>query len=151
MPGDYRYLDESTIVITTYWGTISLLEILDTISRRIKELPEHHPRASVIDLSNARWVEIAPRIVHQEIERLRPALAPPKVRTLFIAPDEFFYGFARMYALVHVIYGAADVEVVRSWTEAEKLLEMDLTNAEKWTRDRAERDESTDTTQIRTP
>ena len=44
-------------------------------------------------------------------------------------------------ALVHVIYGAADVEVVRSWTEAEKLLEMDLTNAEKWTRDRAERDE----------
>ena len=50
----------------------------------------------MIDLSNARWVEIAPRIVHQEIERLRLALAPPKVRTLFIAPDEFFYGFARM-------------------------------------------------------
>lgn len=151
MPGDYRYLDESTVVITTYWGTISLLDILDTITRRIKELPEHNPKASIVDLSNARWTEIPPRYVHQEIERLRPAFAPPKVRTLFIAPDEFFYGFARMYALVHVIYGAADVVVVRSWTEAEKVLEMDLTNAEKWTRGRAEQDETTDTTQIRTP
>ena len=43
MPGDYRYLDESTIVITTYWGTISLADILDTISRRIMSCPSIIP------------------------------------------------------------------------------------------------------------
>lgn len=149
MPGDYRYLDESTIVVTTYWGTISLLDILNTITRRIHEMPEHHPKASVIDLSNAQWTEVPPQYIHQEMERLRPALAPPKVRTIFIAPDEFFYGFARMYAIVHVIYGAAHVEVVRSWTEAEKLLEMDLAMAEKWARDRSEQDDATETARIR--
>lgn len=143
MPGEYRYLDESTIVVTTYWGTITLLDILDTITRRIQELPEHHPKASVIDLSNARWTDVPPRFVHQEIERLRPALAPPKVRTIFIAPDEFFYGFARMYAIVHVIYGAAQVDVVRSWTEAEQMLQMDLMKAEEWARNLAERGDET--------
>lgn len=149
MPGDYRYLDESTVVVTTYWGTISLLDILDTITRRIKALSEHHPKASIVDLSNARWTETPPRFVHEEIEKLRPAFAPPKVRTVFITPDEFFYGFARMYAIVHVIYGAANVEVVRSWTEAEKLLQMDLTAAEKWALERASHDDRSETTRIR--
>lgn len=151
MPGDYRYIDESTVVITTYWGTISLLDILETITRRIRELPEHHPRASIVDLSNARWTEIPPHIIHQEIEKLRPAFAPPKVRTVFIAPDEFFFGFARMYAIVHVVYGAANVEVVRSWTEAEKLIGMDLAGAERWARERAEQDDKTETTRIKQP
>jgi hypothetical protein len=145
MPGDYRYLDESTVVVTTYWGAISILDILDTITRRIREMPEHHPRASVIDLSNATWTEVPSRKLHQEIEGLRPALAPPKVRTVFVAPGEYFYGFARMYAIVHVIYGAANVDVARSWSEAARMLDVDLATAEKWAMERAEQGERTET------
>lgn len=145
MPGDYCYLDEGSIVVTTYWGTTSILDILNTITRRIREMPEHHPKASVIDLSNARWDDVPPRLIHREIEKLRPALAPPKVRTVFIAPNDFFYGFTRMYAIVHVIYGAADVEVVRSWTEAEKLLGVDLSHEKKWASERAEEEDRTET------
>ena len=60
-------------------------------------LPEHHPQASVIDLSNARWVEIAPRIVHQEIERLRPALAAQGPHAVHRARRVLLW-FARMCA-----------------------------------------------------
>jgi hypothetical protein len=145
MPGDYRYFDESSTVVTTYWGTTSILDILDTITRRIQEMPEHHPKASVIDLSNARWADVPPRLIHREIEKLRPALAPPKVKTVFIAPDDFFYGFTRMYAIVHVIYGAADVEVARSWSEAAKLLGTDLPAEQKWAKERADQEDKTET------
>jgi len=142
MPGDYRYLDDADIVVSTYWGTISLVDILDTITHRASEMPEHHPRASVVDLSTARWTETPPKFVQHEMDRLRPALAPPKVRTVLIAPGDFFYGFARMYAIVHNIYGAANVEVTRSWAEAAKLLGMDLTGAERWARERSATGES---------
>lgn len=145
MPGDYQYFDESSIVVTAYWGTTSILDILDTITRRLREMPEHRPKASVVDLSNARWTEVPTRLIHQEIEGLRPALAPPKVRTVFVAPNDFFYGFTRMYAIVHVIYGAANVEVVRSWSEAAKLLGVDLAAAEKWVRERADHEDKTET------
>lgn len=149
MPGDYHYLDESNVVASTYWGPISLLDILETITHRVSELPEHHPKASLIDLSAAQWVETPPKFMHQEMERLRPALAPPKVRTIFIAASDFFYGFARMYAIVHNIYGAANVDVVRSWGEAAKMLGMDLSAAEAWSRDRATQEESTQETRTR--
>lgn len=136
MPGDYRYLDDADVVVSTYWGTISLVDILDTITHRASELPEHHPRASVVDLSAARWTETPPKFVQHEMERLRPALAPPKVRTVFIATGDFFYGFARMYAIVHNIYGAANVDVARTWADAAKILGMDLGGAERWARER---------------
>ena len=150
MPGDYHYLDEIDIVVSAYWGTISLSDILDTITRRAQEMPEHHPKASVIDLSYAQWNEITPKYIHQEMERLRPALAPPKVRTVFVAPGDFFYGFARMYALVHVIYGAANVDVVRSWADASKLLEVELGAAEAWAKKRVRMDD-TETATTRFP
>ena len=146
MPGDYHYLDESDIVVSTYWGTISLVDILDTITRRVHEMPEHHAKASVINLSDAKWTEVPPTYVHKEMERLRPALAPPRIRTILVTPGEFFYGFGRMYALMHVIYGAANVEVVRSWGEAAKRLGADLSAAEKWAKERAARDEAEITT-----
>jgi hypothetical protein len=149
MPGDYHYLDQDSVVVTTYWGTISLHDILDTIMSRLSELSEHHPKASVIDLSNARWVEHPPKFEHREMERLRPALAPPKVRTVFVASSDFFFGFARMYAVMHTVYGAANVDVVRSWAEAGELVGMDLSAAERWSRERIAREESaTETTRI---
>lgn len=146
MPGDYHYLDESDIVASTYWGTISLVDILETITHRVSEMPDHHPKASVVDLSSARWTEHPPRFENREMERLRPALAPPKVRTVMIATGDFFYGFARMYAIMHKIYGAANVDVVRSWADAAALLGIDLTAAEKWSRERVEQEETRDTT-----
>ena len=153
MPGDYRYLDESTLVASTYWGTISLVDILETISHRVSELSEHHPKASVVDLSAAKWNETSPKFMHHEMERLRPALAPPKVRTVLIAPSDFFYGFARMYAIMHNIYGAANVDVVRSWADAAKILDMDLSSAETWARERIAQEEATqvDDTTTRIP
>jgi len=148
MPADYHYLDESGIVASTYWGTISLVDILDNILHRLSEMPVHHPKASVIDLSFARWAEMPPQFEHRELERLRPALAPPKVRTVLIAPSDFFYGFARMYAVMHKVYGAANVDVVRTWEEAAKMLGMDLSAARKWVEERVAREESTETTRI---
>jgi hypothetical protein len=143
MPGDYHYLDESNVVVSTYWGTITLVDILETITHRVHDLPDHHPKASVIDLSAAQWAETPPRFMKEEMERLRPALAPPKVRTVFIASGDFFYGFARMYSIVHNIYGAANVDVVRSWEAAGKLLGIELSTAEKWSHDRAAQEENT--------
>ncbi|HTM01763.1 MAG TPA: hypothetical protein VL503_11660 [Candidatus Omnitrophota bacterium] len=145
MPGDYRYLDESTLVASTYWGTISLVDILETITHRAGDLAEHHPKASVVDLSAAKWHETPPKFMHHQIERLRPALAPPKVRTVLIAPSDFFYGFARMYAIMHNVYGAANVEVARSWADAALLLGMDLSSAESWSRERVAQEEAAET------
>lgn len=146
MPGDYHYLDENKLVVSTYWGTISLVDIMETITHRIGELPKHHPNASLIDLSGARWAEPHPKFEQREMERLRPAFAPPKVRTLLIASSDFFYGFARMYALMHTVYGAANVDVVRTWAEAGQLLGMDLSAAERWSLERVAREESAETT-----
>lgn len=148
MPGDYRFLDESTIVVSTYWGTISLVDILETITQRVSQLTEHHPRASVVDLSAAKWTETPRKFVEHEMERLRPALAPPKVRTVLIAPSDFFFGFARMYSIVHKIYGAANVDVTRTWEQAAQMLEMDLSAAEAWSRDRVAQEETQETTRL---
>jgi hypothetical protein len=143
MPGDFHYLDESEIVISSYWGTVTLVDILETITRRAREMPSHHAEASVIDTTEARWTDVPPKFVREQVQSLRPALAPPKVRTVFIAPGEFFNGFARMYALMHSIYGAANVEVVRSWDEASKLLGVDLAEAQQWAKERAAKDDAT--------
>jgi hypothetical protein len=152
MPGAYHYLDDRDVVVSTYWGAISLVDILETILHRVGELPEHHPKVSVIDLSAAKWTEHPAKFEHREMERLRPALAPPKVRTVLIAPGDFFYGFARMYAIMHVIYGAANVDVVRTWGEAAKVLGVDLSAAEAWSKDRVTQEEDTQqTTRIPKP
>jgi hypothetical protein len=151
MPGDFHYLDESNVVVSTYWGTITLVDILETITQRASELSDHHPKASLIDLCAAQWAETPPRFMKEEMERLRPALAPPKVRTVFITAGDFFFGFARMYSIVHNIYGAANVDVVRSWEAAGTMLGMDLSAAETWSRDRVAQEETRETTRIPKP
>ena len=137
MPGDYRCLDEPDVFVTVYWGRLSLVDILETISRRIHDPDLTSVEANVIDLSHATWTDTSPTYVHAELDRLRPAFAPPKVRTVLVAPGEFFYGFARMYALVQVVYGAAKVDAVRTWKEAADSLGIDLAAAEAWARARA--------------
>jgi hypothetical protein len=146
MPGDYRCIDECDVFVTVYWGQLSLVDILDTISRRLHDPDLPSVKANVIDLSHATWTDIPPRYIHDELERLRPAFAPPKVRTILVAPSEFFYGFARMYALVQVVYGAAKVDVVRSWKEATAALGADLMAAESWARSRASSGADVETT-----
>ena len=137
MPGDYRCIDECDVFVTVYWGRLSLMDILDTISRRVHDPDLTSVKANVIDLSHAAWTEVSPNYLHDQLDRLRPALAPPKVRTVLVAPGDFFYGFARMYALVQVVYGAAKVDAVRTWKEAADSLGIDLAAAEKWARARA--------------
>ena len=137
MPGDYRCIDDCNAFVTVYWGRLSLVDILETISDRLHDPDLPTVQASVIDLSHATWVDIPPRALHDELDRLRPAFAPPKVRTMLIAPSDFWYGFARMYALVQVVYGAAKVDAVRTWKEAADSLGIDLAAAETWARDRA--------------
>lgn len=137
MPGDYRCIDECDVFVTVYWGRLSLVDILDTISRRIHDPDLPSVKANVIDLSHATWTDLPPQYIHDQLDRIRPAFAPPKVRTVLVAPGEFFYGFAHMYALVQVVYGAAKVEVVRSWKEAAGALAIDLKEAESWARSRA--------------
>ena len=137
MPGDYRCIDDCNAFVTVYWGRLSLVDILETISDRLHDPDLPTVKASVIDLSPATWVDVPPKILHEELDRLRPAFAPPKVRTVLIAPSDFWYGFARMYALVQVVYGAAKVDAVRTWKEAADSLGIDLAAAETWARARA--------------
>jgi len=137
MPGDYGYIQKDHCIVTVYWGEVSLVDILETISRRIRDPELVEASASVIDLGPATWCEVSPKYVHDELTRLRPVFAPPKLPTLIVAPGDFFYGFGRMYALIQVIYGAARVEVVRSWKEAETALGRGLEGAEAWARERA--------------
>jgi len=146
MPGDYRCIDECDVFVTVYWGRLSLVDILDTISRRMHDPDLPSVKANVIDLSHATWTEIPPQYIHDQLDRLRPAFAPPKVRTILVAPGEFWYGFARMYALVQVIYGAAKVDTVRSWKEAASALGIDLREAESWAISRATSSDDTEMT-----
>jgi hypothetical protein len=137
MPGDYHYLDDSDAYVTVYWGTISILDILETISHRAQDPDLREAKVHVIDLSRAKWVETPPAIVHHEVDRLRPAFAPPRLRTVFVTPGDFFYGFARFYAIMQVVYGAAKVDVGRSWAEAAAFAGADLSSAEAWAAARA--------------
>src|SRR5262247_1764497 len=135
MPGDFHYVDENGVLVTTYWGELSIVDILETVLRRGHDPRIHEAKANVIDLSSATWSDPTTRMVRDEIERLRPALGPPKARnTVFIAPGDFFYGLCRMYALVQAIFSGAHVDVVRSWNAASELLHIDLADAEAWSR-----------------
>jgi hypothetical protein len=136
MPGDYHYLDDSDAYVTVYWGRLSLVDILETISSRAQDPDLKDAKVHIVDLSEASWVELPPAVLHDQVEQLRPAFAPPKIRTVFVTPGEFFYGFARFYAIVHVVYGAAKVEVVRSWKEAATAAGASLASAESWARER---------------
>lgn len=149
MPGDYHYFDSHHLFVTVYWGRISLVDILDTILRRTHDPDIAEARANVIDLSHATWTEIPPQYVRSELDRLRPALGPPKLPTVFVTPGEFFYGFARMYALMQVIYGAAKVTVVRSWNEASAAVGFDLEEARAWAMQRAPAGLGEDTVAVR--
>jgi len=137
MPSDFSYRDDSDIYVTVYWGTVSIVDILDTILKRAHDSDLRAARAHVVDLSHATWSETPPTQLRQEMERLRPAFAPPKVPTAFVTPGEFFYGLARMYALMEVIYGSAKVDVHRSWDAASAALGIPLASAEAWARDRS--------------
>ena len=137
MPGDYYFDDEMGVFVTAYWGQVSLVDILEVILRRAHDPRLQSATANVIDLSNATWTEVPPTFLREQMEQLRPALGPPKARTVFITPGEFFFGFARMYAIVQVIYGGASVEVVRSWDAAAKLLGIDIGPAQAWVREHA--------------
>jgi hypothetical protein len=136
MPGDYHYLDDSDAYVTVYWGRLSLVDILETISSRAQDPDLKDAKVHIVDLSEASWVELPPAVLHDQVEQLRPAFAPPKIRTVFVTPGEFFYGFARFYAIVQVVYGAAKVEVVRSWKEAAAAAGASLASAESWARER---------------
>jgi len=146
MPGDYCCIDPCDVFVTVYWGRLTLVDILDTISRRLHDPDLPSVKANVIDLSHATWTEVPPQYIHDQLDRIRPAFAPPKVRTVLVAPGEFFYGFARMYALVQVVYGAAKVDTVRSWKEAAEVLGIDLKDAESWARSRATSGDDVDAT-----
>ncbi|HET9951070.1 MAG TPA: hypothetical protein VFS09_04675 [Candidatus Eisenbacteria bacterium] len=137
MPSDFSYVDDGDVYVTVYWGRITLVDILETIMKRAHDSDMKAARAHVVDLSHAVWAETDPHEVHQQLERLRPAFAPPKVRSLFVAAGDFFYGFAIMYALMHVVYGAAKVEVFRDWAGAAGALGTPLASAESWARSRA--------------
>jgi hypothetical protein len=136
MPGDFYYESESGVFVTSYWGAVSILDILETILRRSHDPRIQSAKANVVDLSHATWTETQSKLVRAELERLRPALGPPKAHnTVFVAPGEFFYGFARMYAIVQITYSGSVVQVTRSWTEAAKLLGLDLSKAEAGSRE----------------
>jgi hypothetical protein len=137
MPGDYHYLDDSDVYATVYWGRLSIIDILETISRRALDPDLREAKLHVIDLSDATWTETPSAVVHDQIDRLRPAFAPPKVRTIFVTPSEFFFGFARFYAIMQIIYGAAKVEVCRTWDEAAAAAGVDLASAQAWCRSRS--------------
>lgn len=136
MPGDHHYEAESGVFVTCYWGQVSLADILSTIEERNRDPRLQGARASVIDVTNAGWTEVPISFTREKLGRLRPALSPPAIRTVFVAPSEFWYGFTRMYAIVHEIYGGSRVDVVRSWPEAAEMLGRDLKRAEDWTRRR---------------
>jgi hypothetical protein len=140
MPSDFCYRDDSDVYVTVYWGTVSMLDILETILARAHDSDLLAAKAHVVDLSQAVWTETSPQRLHQEVERLRPAFAPPKIRTAFITPGDFFHGLATMYALIEVVYGAAKVEVYRDWSAAAAALETSLASAESWARGRGRGD-----------
>ncbi len=137
MPSDFCYRDDSDVYVTVYWGSVSIVDILETILKRAHDPDLKAAKAHLVDLSHAAWTETPPMQVHEELSRLRPAFAPPKIPTAFVTPGDFFYGFARMYALMEVIYGAAKVEVYRSWDAASAALGIPLASAEAWARDRS--------------
>ena len=143
MPGDHHYEPESGVFVTCYWAEVSLEDILTTIEQRNRDPRLQGARASVIDLTNARWAEVPISFTREKLDRLRPALAPPPIRTVFVTPTEFWHGFTRMYAIVHEIYGGSRIDVVRSWPEAAEVLGRDLKQAEAWTRIRASADTRT--------
>lgn len=136
MPSDFRYLDDCDVYVTVYWGTLSTLEILDTIVKRSHDSDIKAAKAHVIHLANSAWSETAIPHDHAVLEKLRPAFAPPKLRTVFVAPGDFVYGFALMYGLFHVVYSAAKVDVHRTWSEAAGALGMSLSSAEAFARER---------------
>jgi hypothetical protein len=137
MPGDHHYEPESGVFVTSYFGEVSLADIMTTIEERNRDPRLQGARASVIDLTHAWWAEVPISFTREKLDRLRPALAPPPTRTVFVAPMEFWYGFTRMYAIVHEIYGGSRIDVVRSWPEAGEVLGRDLKQAEAWSRLRA--------------
>ncbi|HEY7728184.1 MAG TPA: hypothetical protein VID50_06985 [Candidatus Eisenbacteria bacterium] len=143
MPGDHHYDPESGVFVTCYWGEVSLADILGTIEERNRDRRLEGARASVIDITNAWWAEVPVSFTREKLDRLRPALAPPAVHTVFVAPMEFWYGFVRMYAIVHEIYGGSRIDVVRSWPEAAEAVGRDLSQAEAWSRLRATADAET--------
>ncbi len=139
MPGDYHYLDDSDAYVTVYWGKLSLLDLLETILSRAQDPDLKTAKVHVIDLSEPTWAEAPSERLHDQVDRLRQAFAPPKMRTILVAPGEFFYGFARFYAIVQVVYASARVDVVRSWDEAAAAAGMDLTSARAWAKERIAR------------
>jgi hypothetical protein len=137
MPGDHHYEPESGMFVTCYFGEVSLADILSTIEERNRDPRLVDARASAVDLTYAWWAEVPISFTREKLDRLRPALAPPMLRTVFIAPMEFWYGFTRMYAIVHEIYGGSRIDVVRSWPEVAEVLGRDVKQAEAWSRLRA--------------
>ncbi|MGE5175525.1 MAG: hypothetical protein ACM3JJ_04045, partial [Hyphomicrobiales bacterium] len=148
MPGDYAYLDGSDLYVTTYWGRLSLLDILETISQRMKDPDLREAKLHVIDLSNATWTEAPATLVHDQLDRLRPAFAPPKIPTVLVAPSEFFFGFARMYAVFQVTYGGSKVDVARSWSEAASRTGVALEEAQAWSNRHASGGSADESTRI---
>ena len=136
MPSDFKYLDDSDIYVTVYWGRVSLVDILETILKRAHDSDMRAAKAHVVDLSDAVWADMDANELHRDLERLRPALAPPKIRSVFVSSNDFFYGLALMYAVMHTVYGAAKVDVFRDWAAAGKALETPLASAESWARSR---------------
>lgn len=151
MPGAFAYLDDCDLYVTAYWGGVSLPDLLETISHRMQDPDLGDARWHVIDLSNATWSEPLPNLAHADLQRVRPAFSPPKVPTVLVAPSEFFFGFARMYAIFQVAYGGARVEVARSWSDATALTGANLKPAEAWSRAHAGGGSGDDTTRIVPP
>ena len=136
MPSDFRYLDDCDIYVTVYWGALTTTDILETIVKRSHDSDLRAAKAHVVDMANATWAETSLPRDHTVLERLRPAFAPPRLRTMFIAPGDFIYGFALMYGLFHIVYSSAKVDVQRSWGDASRALGLPLDSAEAWTRQR---------------
>src|SRR5262245_7189057 len=136
MPSDFRYLDDSDVYVTVYWGPLSTADILDTILKRSHDSDLKAAKAHVVDLADAVWSGTEIPHDHATLERMRPAFAPPKLRTAFVAPGDFVYGLALMYALFHAAYSAARVDVHRTWGEAAAALDIPLASAEAWARER---------------
>jgi phage gp37-like protein len=126
MPIEFWTSLERDLVVTKWWGEVSLAQFRQTFGRYLTDVNYHPGRTELIDFSGVTTVDVGFKAVWSALTMVNNQVPGRKVRTrtVLIAPGEVIYGLSRMYQTLAQNEDGIQVEVYRTQQAAFDALEL---------------------------
>lgn len=128
MPIEFQTSLDHDLVVTRWWGVVSMDEWRDCFARYVGDAHYRPGRTELIDFAGVASIDATFHSIWSALDTVNRQVPGLKVRTrtLMITPGEVVYGLARMYQTLAENADGIKVELYRQESEALAALCLDF-------------------------